>query len=471
MRQTTTGFTLVEMMVTGTVVVLLAGLLVPVLSQVRERSREATCLTHQRQLAMLIVTYAQDHNDRLPTTDTIWSVVESSTDLLVCPSAPDVPNGYGYNEAVSGMPLGHHSVGNLLLTADARPNLPAQLLTVETDMARRHHGHALVSYLDGHVDSLNASTAAPLTPGTVSDGSANPTPAPNPNPAPVPNPNPAPTPNPNPAPAPNPNPAPAPNPNPAPVPNPNPAPAPNPNPAPAPNPNPAPAPAPNPAPSPVPPLDTVPPTLTVPQNMTVEREQGIGTLVNLVAPQVSDNLDPAPSVTNNAPALFALGTTVVTWEAVDNAGNSARVTQRVVVQDTLAPTIRLVSPSTQQLWPANSQMVPVTVTVEADDTSATPPVSRIISVTSNEPVSGLTNNDVGPDWQITGALTVDLRAQRDNRGRGRIYTLTIETTDDLGNSTTQTVTVTVPRNGGNNMTTIVRRLNTSLTRAFHGLNR
>jgi len=67
-------------------------------------------------------------------------------------------------------------------------------------------------------------------------------------------------------------------------------------------------------------------------------------------------------------------------------------------------------------------------------------------VTSNEPVDGLGDGDTGPDWQITGDLTVNLRAERSGQGSGRIYTITIECTDFSGNSSTKTVTVSVPRN-------------------------
>jgi hypothetical protein len=38
-----------------------------------------------------------------------------------------------------------------------------------------------------------------------------------------------------------------------------------------------------------------------------------------------------------------------------------------------------------------------------------------------------------------------LRAERDNRGTGRIYTITVLCTDAAGNEATTTVTVTVPR--------------------------
>jgi hypothetical protein len=47
-------------------------------------------------------------------------------------------------------------------------------------------------------------------------------------------------------------------------------------------------------------------------------------------------------------------------------------------------------------------------------------------------------------WLMTGALTVDLRAERFGWGRGRIYTLTVTCTNSSELSSTATVRVTVP---------------------------
>ena len=48
------------------------------------------------------------------------------------------------------------------------------------------------------------------------------------------------------------------------------------------------------------------------------------------------------------------------------------------------------------------------------------------------------------DWVITGDLTLNLRAKHVGR-TARIYTITVQSTDASGNSTTGTVNVTVPK--------------------------
>jgi hypothetical protein len=66
--------------------------------------------------------------------------------------------------------------------------------------------------------------------------------------------------------------------------------------------------------------------------------------------------------------------------------------------------------------------------------------SQIVAVTSNEAGDGHTD----PDWEITGSLTLNVRAERAGHGTGRIYTITVACTDASGNQSIATVTVTIP---------------------------
>jgi hypothetical protein len=70
---------------------------------------------------------------------------------------------------------------------------------------------------------------------------------------------------------------------------------------------------------------------------------------------------------------------------------------------------------------------------------------RIVLVSSNEPIAGTGGGDLSPDWEISGDLTVRLRAERSPKGDGRVYTITVRCSDAAGNAATSTVAVTVPR--------------------------
>jgi len=72
--------------------------------------------------------------------------------------------------------------------------------------------------------------------------------------------------------------------------------------------------------------DNQAPVITAPANINVT----LGTTVNLGTATASDNCG-VPVITNNAPATFPLGVTLVTWTATDAAGNRATATQTVTV--------------------------------------------------------------------------------------------------------------------------------------------
>jgi hypothetical protein len=87
-------------------------------------------------------------------------------------------------------------------------------------------------------------------------------------------------------------------------------------------------------------------------------------------------------------------------------------------------------------------MADVTVTVIATDLVDPAPTSHIVSVTSNQSDNGNGDGNTPTDWTITGALTLQLRAERDGNN-DRVYTITIATSDFSGNTAYGTVTVTV----------------------------
>jgi hypothetical protein len=79
-------------------------------------------------------------------------------------------------------------------------------------------------------------------------------------------------------------------------------------------------------------------------------------------------------------------------------------------------------------------MQPVTFNLTATDNCQVAR-SHIISASANEGSAA--------DWQITGDLTLNLRAERAGNAT-RIYTIILESIDVAGNSSTGTVRVTVP---------------------------
>lgn len=191
--------------------------------------------------------------------------------------------------------------------------------------------------------------------------------------------------------------------------------------------------------------DQEPPTITAPADIVMECTAAEGTPVDLGQPtEVLDNCDVDPAVSNDAPALFPLGLTTVTWTATDDSGNFSEDTQDVTIVDTTPPELSVaVSPDT--LWSPNHKLVTVTATVVAEDICDADPEIRLVSVTSNEPDNGLGDGDTANDIVIVDDFTIEVRAERSGLGDGRVYTFTYEAEDDSGNVTQEQATVTVPK--------------------------
>ena len=100
----------------------------------------------------------------------------------------------------------------------------------------------------------------------------------------------------------------------------------------------------------------------------------------------------------------------------------------------------LVSASQPALWPPNGKMVSETLTVRTPNTCNVS--CNIVRVSGDDDAAA-------SDWQVTGPLTLALRAERAGRGQGRKYDVALQCTDPATNlSATRSVSVTVPHDQG-----------------------
>ena len=60
------GFTLIELLVVIAIIAILAAILFPVFAKAREKARSASCLSNVKQLALAVMMYAQDYDERTP---------------------------------------------------------------------------------------------------------------------------------------------------------------------------------------------------------------------------------------------------------------------------------------------------------------------------------------------------------------------------------------------------------------------
>ena len=100
MRSKRRGFTLIELLVVIAIIAILAAILFPVFARAREKARMASCQSNMKELALGVLMYIQDYDERLPGmyqdipapityqcwTGSIYPYVKNGQ-VYICPSA------------------------------------------------------------------------------------------------------------------------------------------------------------------------------------------------------------------------------------------------------------------------------------------------------------------------------------------------------------------------------------------------
>ena len=191
------GFTLIELLVVIGIIAILAAILFPVFAQAREKARQISCTSNEKQLGLGILMYAQDNDEFLPPTSTdegvLWPDLVNSylknDKIRLCPSdSLDTLNSYGLNEMTfpdfqdddhlptqslaafqtpsDTVMLGELGVGSSADQNDLKTPRPnAYKLTVpdgdidvgdvaDARPSARHFSRANIGFMDGHVKAL-----------------------------------------------------------------------------------------------------------------------------------------------------------------------------------------------------------------------------------------------------------------------------------------------------------------------------
>jgi prepilin-type N-terminal cleavage/methylation domain-containing protein/prepilin-type processing-associated H-X9-DG protein len=172
------GFTLIELLVVIAIIAILAAILFPVFARAREKARMASCQSNLKELALGVLMYTQDYDERTPGsygnsstsssnnpgvnipagaitgrggTNTYWHWADmiypyvKNDQIYVCPSSGPVGYNYSYSSNAWPMPGSHTSPG-MKLAMIARP--AEQLMLYDSGRVTacgRAHGYRLDS--------------------------------------------------------------------------------------------------------------------------------------------------------------------------------------------------------------------------------------------------------------------------------------------------------------------------------------
>lgn len=206
-------------------------------------------------------------------------------------------------------------------------------------------------------------------------------------------------------------------------------------------------------------IDNTPPTLSVPANINVNAPPNSCSVnVNPGTATANDNC-PGVTVTGtrsdsqplNAP--YPVGTTTITWKATDASGNITTGTQTVKVNDATPPVIVLTSGAII-LGPPNHNYHTLSianlVASVTDSCDASVDINDVVisQATSDEIENGNGDGNTSTDIVIApDCKSLQLRAERQGGGDGRVYKITVKVKDSGGNVATAVRTVIVPKSG------------------------
>src|SRR6185437_10499839 len=145
-------------------------------------------------------------------------------------------------------------------------------------------------------------------------------------------------------------------------------------------------------------VHTIAPKLSVPAAVTFEATSLDNNTISLTKPDVSD-IEPV-TITSNAPSVFPLGKTTVTWIATDESGNKANTTQTVTVKDTTAPKLTIPAGITFEATSLDNNTVPIGNATATDiqqvtitsNASKTFPLGKSVVLWTAKDVSGNVSN-------------------------------------------------------------------------------
>jgi hypothetical protein len=192
-----------------------------------------------------------------------------------------------------------------------------------------------------------------------------------------------------------------------------------------------------------------------PDKFTVECDDPAGTDVATILSRPPEQQTCANvELTVSPKGPFGLGTHTVQISsslADTDGGDNVLCQAELTVVDTTAPEV---TAKPVELWPPNHKLRSISAQdcFEIKDRCDATVDATLLWVTSDEPANSTGDGNTEPDIKLLGCDRVQLRAERQGSGDGRVYRLGWRFKDDSGNMTEKVCEVVVPHDQGGRAT-------------------
>lgn len=166
MNKSRSGFTLIELLVVIAIIAILAAILFPVFAKAREKARQTTCLSNEKQMGLGFLQYVQDYDEKFNDTYSNhgagWGVgiypYVKSKQVFTCPDDSTQPTDAGGKAGYTVMSYGiNTNIAEYIQGAYSKITTPATTVLLFEDTQKTADIELSINNNNGYPQDVGAS--------------------------------------------------------------------------------------------------------------------------------------------------------------------------------------------------------------------------------------------------------------------------------------------------------------------------